>query len=219
MSARSSPSDHPTTTSPDPAPTGPDQATDDAQATGGAHIGALLEAARAGHRPALHRLVEELTPMVWNVARAQGLDRATGEDVVQTAWLALLQHLHEIRTPGALLGWLATVTKREAWRVRGAAARTRPAGDDDVIDPADPAPLPADLVATKERRQLLWEAVSRLPGRCPELLRVIAFTPRPDYAEVSRALGMPHGSIGPTRGRCLAKLRDELTADPRWSGP
>jgi RNA polymerase sigma factor (sigma-70 family) len=179
----------------------------------------LLQEAQAGQRLALHRLVEELTPMVWNVARAQGLDRATSEDVVQTAWLALLQHLHEIRTPGALLGWLATVTKREAWRVQGVAARARPASDDGVLDPVDPAPLPADLVATRERGQLLWDAVNRLPGRCPELLRALAFTPRPDYAAVSEALGMPHGSIGPTRGRCLAKLRGELAADPRWSGP
>jgi RNA polymerase sigma factor (sigma-70 family) len=216
MSARSSPSDPPSTTT---NPSHADGAAGDSGDSGGTeHIGALLQEARAGHRLALHRLVEELTPMMWNVARAQGVDRATSEDVVQTAWLALLQHLHEIRTPGALLGWLATVTRREAWRVQGLAARARPARDVDAVDPVDPRPLPDELVATDERGRLLWEAVGRLPGRCPELLRVVAFAPRPDYAAVSRALDMPHGSIGPTRGRCLAKLREELTADPRWSG-
>lgn len=213
MSARSSPSDPPRTTCPEPE-------TGAAGASGGtAYLGALLQEARDGHRQALHRLVEELTPMVWNVARAQGLDRASCEDVVQTSWLTLLQHLHEIRTPGALIGWLATVTRREAWRVQGIAARARPVGDDDVLDPVDTGPLPEEQVTAAERGRLVWEAVNRLPGRCPELLRVLAFAARPDYAAVSAALGMPHGSIGPTRGRCLAKLRAELAADPRWSGP
>jgi RNA polymerase sigma factor (sigma-70 family) len=224
MSARSTPSEPPTTVDSDPAP-GADAGAGDPPAAGAGHnrgterIGALLREARVGHRPALHLLVEELTPMVWNIARAQGLDRASCEDVVQTAWLALLQHLHEIRTPAALLGWLTTVTRREAWRLQGLAARWRPPAEDGSTEPADPDPLPDELVTTDERGRLLWAAVRRLPGRCPELLRVIAFTPRPDYAVVAAALAMPRGSIGPTRGRCLAKLRAELAADPRWGEP
>ena len=59
--------------------------------------------------------------------------------------------------------------------------------------------------------------MQQLPERCQTLLRVIAFAAKPDYAQIARALGMPVGSIGPTRGRCLAKLRLALAADPRWA--
>ena len=70
--------------------------------------------------------------------------------------------------------------------------------------------------ALDERQRRLWEHVKALPERCRQLLSVIAFADRPDYARLAEALGMPVGSIGPTRGRCLAKLRDVLTGDPRW---
>ena len=70
------------------------------------------------------------------------------------------------------------------------------------------------LRATRDHR--LWQHVEGLPERCRALLRVIAFADRPDYAELAKALGMPQGSIGPTRGRCLAKLRLALAADPSW---
>jgi len=66
-------------------------------------------------------------------------------------------------------------------------------------------------------QQVLWRNVAKLPERCQQLLRVVAFAERPDYGALSVALGMPVGSIGPTRGRCLAKLRTMLSADPEWS--
>src|SRR5205823_5886540 len=84
-------------------------------------LGALLERARDGRDAAgLNAIVAELSPLLWQVARSQGLDRDTAEDVVQTTWLSLLRHLDTIRSAGALTGWLVTVTKREAWRVRRA---------------------------------------------------------------------------------------------------
>jgi RNA polymerase sigma factor (sigma-70 family) len=177
-----------------------------------------LEEARAGKRDSLNQIVAELTPLLWQVARAQGLDRDVAEDVVQTTWLSLLRHLETIHTSAALTGWLVTVTKREAWRVRRSGRDERPMDDWAASVLPDPDPLPDERLVVEDRRRLLWEAVRQLPERCQELLRVVAFVHRPDYTELSASLGMPQGSIGPTRGRCLAKLRQLLTsADPTWS--
>ncbi len=76
--------------------------------------------------------------------------------------------------------------------------------------------MPEELVLRSDTEARLWQHVAQLPERCQALLRVIAFADRPDYASVAEALGMPVGSIGPTRGRCLAKLREQLTNDPGW---
>jgi DNA-directed RNA polymerase specialized sigma24 family protein len=83
----------------------------------------------------------------------------------------------------------------------------------------DPDPPPGEQLLTDERDRVLWRYFQRLPARCQALLRVVAHVDRPDYAKVSEALGMPVGSIGPTRGRCLAKLRELLLADPMWREP
>ncbi len=82
-----------------------------------------------------------------------------------------------------------------------------------MTDMADPEPIPEESVLLAERHHDVWQAVRTLPRRCQDLLRVVAFTHRPDYDQVAVALGMPRGSIGPTRGRCLAKLRSLLDAD------
>ena len=83
---------------------------------------------------------------------------------------------------------------------------------------SDPSPGPGEQLLLDERDQVLWRHFQRLPERCRVLLRIVAHVARPDYAAVAEALGMPVGSIGPTRGRCLAKLRAMLQADPGWSG-
>jgi RNA polymerase sigma factor (sigma-70 family) len=178
-----------------------------------ARLADLLEAARDGDQKSLSELVDELTPLLWQVARAQGLDRDTSCDIVQTAWLKLLGSLREIHSPRALTAWLITVTRREAWRVRNAGRMELPARDVLFAELPDLGPTPEEQGVATERRRLLWSAVDQLSERCQQLLRIIAFTTRPDYDVVSMALGMPRGSIGPTRGRCLAKLRDVLAAD------
>jgi RNA polymerase sigma factor (sigma-70 family) len=175
----------------------------------------LLADARAGKQGALAELVRRYTPVLWNVARQQGLDRMSSEDVVQTAWLRLVRNAESIRTPQALLSWLITLTRREAWRVAGLHRKERPA--DDLTRFVDGGPGPEQDVVTHEQEAALWAAVGQLHPRCQELLRVVAFAQRPDYHAISRALGMPVGSIGPTRGRCLAKLRAVLAASAQWS--
>ena len=171
----------------------------------------------AGDRRAIDELVVELTPMLWRVARSTGLDPASCEDVVQQSWLTLLGHLHRIRTAEAVAAWLVTVTRREAVRVFTAQGRTRPVEEQMLAGVPDGDPSVEDAMVTGERRRVLWRAIGRLPRRCVQLLQVVAFSDRPDYAAIAGALGMPMGSIGPTRGRCLAKLRELLAAEPEWS--
>jgi len=181
-------------------------------------LAACLERARTGDRAALDDAVRELNPLLWRVARAQGLGVEEAADAVQTAWLSLVRRLHEIRSPQALTAWLVTAVRREAWHARELARRTVP--DDAALEALpDPAQDGVQRLLTDERDRALWAAVRRLPERCRELLRIVAHVDRPDYEAVSAALGMPRGSIGPTRGRCLAKLRELLLADPAWETP
>jgi RNA polymerase sigma factor (sigma-70 family) len=181
-------------------------------------LGALLVRAQVGDRDCLHEIVTELNPLLWNVTRAQGLGCADAEDVVQTVWLSLVSGLATIRTPEALISWLVTAAKRESWRVRKARERTPTVNSDEIPETVDPDEPVEERVLAKERRQMVRDALTMLSPRCTELLRVLAFSDHADYATVARVLGMPLGSIGPSRGRCLAKLRTALVNDPRWNG-
>jgi RNA polymerase sigma factor (sigma-70 family) len=177
--------------------------------------GDLFTEARQGDRAALAELVRQLTPLLWQVARAQGLDRDSSVDAVQTGWLELLGAMDAIREPSAVVGWLATVVRREAWRIRRAGGNEVLEQEPVLTEAPNPEPGPEEQVVANDRRARLWAAVDALPERCRTLLRIVAFVHRPDYAQVSRAIGMPVGSIGPNRGRCLDKLRRHLLADPK----
>ena len=158
----------------------------------------------------LDELVRLLTPVLWHVVRAYRLPADVAEDVIQTSWLALVRSRDAIRDPGAVGGWLTTTARREAWRAHAAHERALPVDEEDLA-PRLPRERSAESdVVAHEQRRALWDAVDRLPLRCQRLLRVVAFTTRPDYTQLSADLGMPVGSIGPTRGRCLAKLRVAL---------
>lgn len=176
----------------------------------------LFRAYRAGDQAKIGDLVALLTPILWHTARAQRLDSQTAEDVVQSVWLAFVRSAESITDPQAVLQWLIVSTRRESWRVGKHAERLQPAelGADAVAAPV--REQPEDQVLTRDSDSRLWQHIAALPERCQALLRVIAFADRPDYAMVAHALGMPVGSIGPTRGRCLAKLRTRLAADPGW---
>lgn len=165
---------------------------------------------RAGEASALDDLVRVMSPVLWHVVRATGLERETAEDVVQNTWLTLVGSAASVKDPQAITRWLCTTARREAWRVSRAGVRTRPV-EDDVIDARMPVQTSPETEAVKNDEQSqLWGALGRLPERCQRLLRIVAFEPRPDYTAVASELDMPVGSIGPTRRRCLDKLRVEL---------
>jgi len=172
-----------------------------------ARMADLLAAARQGSEDALGQMVTELSPLLWQVARAAGLSSGDAEDVLQTTWMRLVAHLGDIHDSAALTSWLVTTTKREAWRVSAEGRRQLPADQESFAELPDQGPGSEEQVITEDQRRVLWAAIGQLSRRCQELLRIIAFAPRPDYTAVAAALGMPVGSIGPTRGRCLAKLR------------
>jgi len=173
----------------------------------------LVSAARQGSEDALGEIVTELSPLLWQVARAAGLRTSDAEDVLQTVWMRLLDHLDGIRTSAALTGWLVVTTRREAWRVSAATRRQLPADTEFLSALPDQGPGSEEQVIIDDQRRALWQAIGQLSPRCQELLRIVAFVPRPDYAVVAAELGMPTGSIGPTRARCLAKLRALLAGD------
>jgi RNA polymerase sigma factor (sigma-70 family) len=181
-----------------------------------ARLGELLERARDGDRESLRELVRVLDPVLWRVARGQGLASEDAADVVQTAWLELLRRLNEIRTPRAVTAWLITTTRREAWHRQQRARRDVPDGGAAASTAMDPGPAPGDRLLADERDRVLWTHFDRLTERCRDLLRIVAQVERPDYTVIAAAFGLPHGSIGPTRSRCLAKLRAMLLADPGW---
>jgi RNA polymerase sigma factor (sigma-70 family) len=184
---------------------------------GGPTSSALYDAAtdafrrwRAGDDPALDDLVRLMSPVLWHVVRATGLDRESAEDIVQNTWLTLVRSADSVRDAQAITRWLCMSARREAWRVSKASTRTRPVEHDVLAARMPDQASPEAEVVARDDQALLWQALSRLPERCQRLLRIVAWEPRPDYSSVAETLEMPIGSIGPTRRRCLDKLRVEL---------
>ena len=164
----------------------------------------------AGDPAGLDDLVAVMTPVLWHVVRAYRLPEPVAEDVIQTTWLALVRRRSAILDPVAVGGWLTTTARREAWRAAHASSSAVPV-EDESLAPLLPRQRSAeDSVVEHDDGDRLWAAVDGLPERCRRLLRVVAFENRPDYRELATDLDMPVGSIGPTRGRCLAKLRVAL---------
>jgi RNA polymerase sigma factor (sigma-70 family) len=168
----------------------------------------VVRAASAGDRGAWEALVERFGGLVWSVARAHGLSGADAADVSQTAWLRLVEHLERIRDPERVGRWLASTARHEALRILQRAGRQIPVAEEGELEPAEPVvETPEARLLAAERSGILWRAFAALPPRCQRLLRVLMTDPPPSYQETAEALGMPIGSIGPTRARCLDRLR------------
>ncbi|WP_405096528.1 RNA polymerase sigma factor [Micromonospora sp. NBC_01412] len=173
----------------------------------------LVAAAAGGDEAAWTELVRRYTPLVVSVIRAHGMSRADAADVNQTVWLRLVERLHQVRDPQALAAWLATTARRECYRLSRLGRRSQPVDPyDDALDarhgPPVDAPAPDEELLRAERGQALREGFAQLPPRCQELLALLTADPPVSYREIGERLGMPVGSIGPTQGRCLHKLRN-----------
>jgi RNA polymerase sigma factor (sigma-70 family) len=165
----------------------------------------LVAAAAAGDQKAWDALVDRYSGLLWNLTRQYRLSPADASDVVQTTWLRLLENLLRIADPERLAGWLKTTASREALRVSRRADYPRP-GEDFTTIP-DEGPAPGEQLLNDELDAVLWEALGRLGEPCGRLLRLLISDPPPSYAEVADMLDMKVGSIGPTRQRCLNRLR------------
>lgn len=175
-----------------------------------------------GDRARMADLVTLLTPCMWHAARAVGLDKHSAEDAVQAAWTTLVSKAETIREPQAVMAWLIVTTRREAVRVSKHASRTSPnetvttTPEMIVLDEADVSERPDLEVLRRHEHIVLVRHIKSLTPRCREFIRIIAAADKPDYADLATKLGIAVGSVGPTRGRCLAALRKALLADPEW---
>jgi RNA polymerase sigma factor (sigma-70 family) len=169
----------------------------------------LVTHARHGDQQAWDIIVERYAPLVWSICRSYRLSRADTDDVGQTVWLRLLAQLGNLRDPSALGGWIATTTRRECGKVCRAAQRFRTAcWEVDIGNIPDTGMQPADSrLLAAERDAALREAFTCLPRSCQQMLSILIEDPPLPYAQISARLGIPVGSIGPTRSRCLQKLR------------
>lgn len=173
-----------------------------------AEAGDLVRAAAAGDADAWQALVDRFGGLLWSIARSHGLDRVDAADVVQTVWLRLVDNLDRLREPERVAGWLSSTARHESIRVSRQRQRTVPTGDTVVFDRQSPAEGdPAGPLLRRERDASLWKLVEQLPQRAQDLLELLVIDSASSYADVARGLGMPIGSIGPTRQRCLRTLR------------
>ncbi len=172
-------------------------------------VGDLVARARSGDRQAWDALVERYAPLIWSICRRHRHGRADADDVGQSVWLRLLDQLDRVREPAALPGWLSTTTRRECLRVLSAAQ-----GPHATIYALDVESLPDQRTGTAdqellaaERHAALRAAFTQLPPNGQQLLALLTADPPTPYADISAQLGIPVGSIGPTRSRYLDKIR------------
>ena len=175
-------------------------------------VAALVRSAAAGDKRSWDALVEEFGRLIWAVARAHRLHDADAADVAQATWLRLFEHLDRLTDPSRVGAWLATTARRECLRVLREHQRHLPWGDD-VPERESPDTPPGAALLAGERDEALWRGFSRLRPSDQALLRLLTADPPPAYEEISAALGMPIGSIGPTRQRALERLRQALHSE------
>jgi RNA polymerase sigma factor (sigma-70 family) len=168
----------------------------------------LVVRAASGDHAAWDEIVERYAPLVWAICLRHQLDRQTVDDIGQSVWLLLVENIGRLREPAALPGWIATTTRRECLRALRASGRQAM----EVLTP--PEELPPDESAAMEQEIVeaelhaaLRAAFAELPAGCRELLSMLISDSPHGYASISATLGIPMGSIGPTRARCLARLR------------
>lgn len=169
----------------------------------------LVSSAAAGEQDGWDALVREFGDLVSAITRAHRLRDADAADVTQATWLRLVEHLNRLNDPSRIGAWLATTALRECLRVLRDAPRQL-SYEVDAPEAQWRHPLPDDNLLMAERDEALWRGFARLRPSDRALLWLLMADPRPAYEEISAALEIPIGSIGPTRARALERLRKEL---------
>jgi RNA polymerase sigma factor (sigma-70 family) len=172
-------------------------------------IADLISRARNGEQQAWDALVERYAPLIWSICRKYRLHDSDAEDASQSVWLHLVNHLDSVRDPAAIPGWLATTTQRECTRILRVAKRSQVVEDVPDIEniPGEQARTVEQQLLVAERHAVLREAFMDLPPAGQRLIALLAIDPPLTYAEIAARLGIQVGSIGPTRARCLDRLR------------
>ncbi len=175
---------------------------------------ALVQACRYGDAAAWEELVERYQRLVFAIARHAGLDDEQAADVFQRVFATLVERLDQIEQPALLGAWLTTTARHEAWRFsrRERALRRGLSPEGQLLTtPVDDSQLPDEIVLRLEQQHAVYTAVQALDPRCRDLIALLFYQQAPPaYSDVAVRLGMSEGSIGPTRARCLKKLRQLL---------
>ena len=166
----------------------------------------IVHAATAGDPLAWKSLVDRFTPILRGVVRGYRLNAADVDDVAQSAWASAFAHIDTLRDPEAFGSWLIVMARREALRTIERRRREVPVDDADFAGESR-EPAPESVIVAAEREAAVDAAVKRLPERQRRLLLVLMHHSEMSYCDLSRVLGMPVGSIGPTRERALSVLR------------
>jgi RNA polymerase sigma factor (sigma-70 family) len=172
-------------------------------------VTALVARVGEGDQEAWNEIVERYAPLVWSICLRYRLDRQDIDDVGQSVWLLLVEHIGGLREAAALPGWLAATTRHECLRVLRAGQRQDQAGlppEEQIPGDPEAASIEQELIEA-ERNAALRAALADLPDRCRELLSMLISDPPPAYTQISATLGIAVGSIGPIRARCLERLR------------
>jgi RNA polymerase sigma factor (sigma-70 family) len=175
----------------------------------------LVLACQRGEVAAWEALVDRYQRLIYTIARHAGLDEELAADAFQRVFANLVEHLHSIEQPAMIGAWLATTARHEAWRISRRERLARTAGEYDQLtdSPGDTVP-PDEMLLRLEEQQQIRTAMTALDERCRRLLTALFYQPEPPaYSQIATMLGMSEGSIGPTRARCLQKLRRLLEQD------
>ncbi len=181
------------------------------QDTGALDVAELVRRAAAGESWAWERLIDQYSRLIWAITRDFKLVESDAADVAQVTWLRLLENIHKIENPDRVGSWLASTARNECLRCLSNRKRVVLAEDEEVLQSgATPEPEVDAGLLLAERSEMVREAMARLPWRWQCMLDMLMADPPASYAEISDQLGLPIGSIGPTRSRCLARLRSLL---------
>ena len=183
-------------------------ALDAAEPVSGTDIASVVHRAASGDMQAWDRLVDQYGRLIWSITGEFRLVESDAADVVQTTWMRLLEHIGRLQHPERVGSWLAVTTRNECLRHLASRKRIVLVREDVAFDvPAEHEPEIDAALLAQESAQTVREAMAHLPTRWQRLMTLLMADPPVSYAEISDELGLPVGSIGPTRARCLAKLR------------
>jgi RNA polymerase sigma factor (sigma-70 family) len=172
--------------------------------------GELLEACRAGDGVAWEALLSRFSRLVYAIPRRAGLSSEASADIFQDVFARLLEHVDRLEQPERVRSWIVTTARRATLHALRGPVQTAPGdeADRELLNVVDTDPLPGEAMERLEQWHAMRAAVQQLDSRCGELVQLLFYgSERPSYTDVAAALGVPAGSIGPTRARCLEKLR------------